>query len=223
MMKLNCKRERWVAGGIVAALLGVAMVWTSGCASKKADPVLATEKEDLSEYREAAADALRALQAVAKSFDKACGERPCPPKVLETFNKDVQRLEIDSFRLRARALAMKTVGEKYFDEWHAHLAAINDPVVRQTAIERHDVLQKSFEKIRELSHQTREAYGQYIAGLHRVRNALEKDPNAAAGDALKAPIQSTRENGQKVLDGLTGVIEELKADWAILKPIKANP
>ena len=222
MKNSNTKRIRWVEGGVAAGLIGITVLWTSGCASKKSEPALATEKEDLSEYREAAANALRALEATSRSFDKVCSEQPCPPKVLDTFNKDVQQLEIDSFKLRSRALAMKAVGEKYFEQWHEHLAAIDDPAVRKLAVERHDTLQKSFEKIRDLSHQTREAYAQYIVGLHRVRNALEKDPNAVAGDSLKVSIQSTRDNGRKVLDGLTGVIEELKADWAILKPIKSN-
>ncbi len=55
-----------------------------------------------------------------------------------------------------------------------------------------------------------------------MRNALENDPNAAGTEALKSTMQSTRENGQKVMDGLTGILEELKGDWQILKPIKSN-
>ncbi len=205
-----------VGVGLLVAL-GIA-----GCASEKSNPVLAKEKEDLSEYREATADALRVAKDTLASFDRTCGEHPCPPNMLETFNRNVQQLEVDSFKMRERAMAMKAVGEAYFQKWHEHLASIDDPSARQLAIERHDALQKSFEKIRDLSHQTREAFGPYIAGLHHVRNALEKDPNAIANDEIKTSIQSTRENGQKVVDGLDAILQELKADWAILKPIKSN-
>lgn len=213
------KSTRLLLCGLVIASLALGV---GGCASKKTDPVLAKEKEDLSEYRDAAADALRVAKATLASFDRTCAEHPCPPKVLETFNKDVQQLEVDSFKLRARAQAMKVVGEAYFQKWHEHLAAIDDPVARKLAVERHDALQQSFEKIRELSRQTREAFGPYIVGLHRVRNALQNDPNAISSDAIKNSIPSTRENGQKVVDGLTAILQELKADWALLKPLKSD-
>ncbi len=205
-----------------AILIAAALLVAAGCASKKADPVLKKEKEDLSEYREAAADALRAMKATLVSFDKACGEHPCSPETLKTFNQDVQQLEIDSFKLRARAQAMKVMGDAYFQQWHEHLAAIEDAEARQLATERHDALQESFNKIRDVSKDTREAFGTYISGVHRVRNALETNPAAASGEKLQATIGKTRESGQKVVEGLTAIMEELKKDLAILKPIKAT-
>ena len=210
----------WVA--LPALVIAVAALGTGGCASKKAESQLAKEKEDLSEYREAAADALRAATTTLESFNRTASEHPCPPKVLETFVNDIQQLEVDSFKMRERAQAMKAVGEVYFQQWHDHLAAIDDPVARKLAVERHDALLESFHKIHQLSLQTREAFGPYISGLHRFRNALETDPNAAASDTLKNTIPATRENGQKVVDGLTAILQELKADWAILKPVKSN-
>lgn len=218
-MKLSLVFRPAGRGVMLVVLAALAL---NGCASKKTETVLAKEKEDLSEYREATADALRAATDTLQSFNRTCDEHPCPPKDLETFTKDVERLEVDSFKMRERAQAMKAMGEAYFQQWHEHLASIDDPVARRQAIERHDALHESFTKIHQLSVQTREAFGPYIAGLHRLRNALETDPGAAGSENLKSSVESTRENGQKVVDGLTAILQELKADWTILKPVKSN-
>ncbi len=213
------KASSLFCSSLILALLALGI---AGCVSKKPEGMLAKAKDDLSEYREATAAALRVVKTTMQSYDKTCAEQPCPPKTLETFTKDVEQLEIDSFSMRERAMAMKAMGEAYFQQWNEHLASIDDPSARKLAIERHDALQESFHKIHQLSLQTREAFEPYIAGLHRMRNALENDPNAAGTEALKSTMQSTRENGQKVMDGLTGILEELKGDWQILKPIKSN-
>ncbi len=105
------KASSLFCSSLILALLALGI---AGCVSKKPEGMLAKAKDDLSEYREATAAALRVVKTTMQSYDKTCAEQPCPPKTLETFTKDVEQLEIDSFSMRERAMAMKAMGEAYF-------------------------------------------------------------------------------------------------------------
>ena len=121
----------------------------------------------------------------------------------------MQRLEVDSFKIRARAQAIRARGDAYFEQWHEQLRSVKDPVARQLAEQRHDRLQERFAQIRLDSQQTREAFQPFMAGLRRLRNGLENDPGIAGTDSMKELIRKTRDNGQKVQAGLAAMLGEL--------------
>ena len=174
----------------------------------------------MAEYRQIVVDARKVVQLSLQSLDRATTQAPCSPRVFKAFTKDVQRLEVDSFKLRARAQAMRARGEAYFAQWHEHLAGVKDPEVRKLAEQRHDLLEQSFARIRVTTQQTREAFQPFMSGLHRLRNGLETNPGFAAADSTKPLIRTTQENGQKVEQGLAAILEELKSVAAALKPVK---
>jgi hypothetical protein len=190
----------------------------AGCASKSGDSTAPSPREDLAEYRQIAVNARKVVQATIQSLDRTVGETPCPSGVLKAFTKDVQRLEVDSFRIRARAQAIRTRGAAYFEQWQEHLASVKDPEARKLAEQRRDRLQERFANMRLLTQQTREAFQPFTAGLHRLRNGLENDAGMAGTDSTKELIRTTRDNGQKVEQGLAAILAELDAVVVILKP-----
>jgi hypothetical protein len=200
------------------ALAAVVLAAFGGCATRQQDNAAPQAREDLSEYRQVVRDAHKVVKLTLQSLDRAAAQAPCPPKVLKAFNQDVQRLEVDSFKMRARTQAMRARGEAYFAQWHEHLASVDDPAARQRAQQRHDLLQERFARIRLIAQDTREAFQPFMAGLHRLRNGLENDPGFAGADSSRELIRTTRDHGQKVEAGLATALEELKSVEVILKP-----
>jgi hypothetical protein len=200
------------------ALLGAGLVFLAGCATKSNDRSAPTPREDLAEYRQIAVDAQQVVRATLQSLDRTVARTPCPHRAFKTFTKDVQRLEVDSFKVRARAQAIRTRGQAYFEQWQEHLASVQDPEVRKLAEQRRDHLQERFSQIRLHTQQAREAFQPFMAGLRRLRNGLENDPAVAGTDSMKELIRATRDNGQKVEAGLAAILVELDAVAAILKP-----
>jgi hypothetical protein len=199
-------------------LFAAALSLLAGCAGKTEAPKAFSPREDLAEYRQVAVDAHKIVQATLVSLDRTAAQVPCPPSVLKAFAKDVQRLEVDSFRIRARAQAIRDRGEAYFEQWHEHLRNVKDPATRRLAEERREHVQERFAHIRVTTQAAREAFQPFLAGLHRLRNGLENNPASASTDATKELIRTTRENGRKVETNLEAILGELDAVAAILKP-----
>lgn len=202
------------------ALLGVGLVLLAGCATKPEDRNASAPREDLAEYRQIAVDAQKVVKATLQSLGRTVARTPCPHRAFKTFTKDVQRLEVDSFKVRARAQAIRTRGQAYFERWQEHLASVQDPEVRKLAEQRRDHLQERFTQIRLHTQQAREAFQPFMAGLRRLRNGLENDPAVAGTDSMRDLIRTTRDHGLKVEAGLTAILGELDAVAAMLKPDK---
>ena len=200
------------------ALLGAGLVLFAGCATKSEDRNAPTPREDLAEYRQVAVDAQKVVKATLQSLDRTVARTPCPPGAFKAFTKDVQRLEVDSFKVRARAQAIRSRGQAYFEQWQEHLASVQDPEVRKLAEQRRDRLQERFAQIRLQTQQAREAFQPFMAGLRRLRNGLGNDPAIAGTDSMKEVIRTIRNNGEKVEAGLTAILGELDAVAAILRP-----
>jgi hypothetical protein len=207
----------WPATALVAA----AVLVLASCASKSNNYAGPAPRQDLAEYRQVAVSAQKVVQATLASLDRAVAQSPCPPPVTRAFSKDVQRLEVDSFRIRERAQAIRTRGAAYFEQWQEHLRSVKDPAARQLAEDRRDRLKEEFAHIRVTTEEAREAFKPFLAGLHRLRNGLETDPAAASTDAMKEVIRTTRENGRRLETSLDSILGELDAVAATLKPEKA--
>jgi hypothetical protein len=205
----------------VRVLSVTALAALAGCAAKPTNSTAPAPREDVAEYRQVASDAQRVVHATLASLDRAAAQVPCPPRVLKAFSKDVQRLEVDSFRIRARSQAIRARGEAYFEQWHEHLRNVKDPAARQLAEQQHERLQERFAKVRVATHEARDTFQPFLAGLHRLRNGLQSDPAIASTEPTKELIRTTRENGKKVESSLSAILADLDAVAAMLKPEKA--
>jgi hypothetical protein len=200
------------------ALLLATLIILFGCATKSNDSAGPAPREDLADYRQVASDAQKVVQTTLASLDQTTAQIPCSPKQLKAFSKDVQRLEVDSFKIRSRAQAICARGQAYFEQWQEHLRRVNDPVARRLAEDHAEHLRERFANIRVITQEARNAFKPFLAGLHRVRNALENDPAGASTEPMKDVIRATRESGKKVETSLDAILGELDAVAAMLKP-----
>jgi hypothetical protein len=127
------------------------------------------------------------------------------------FSNQVQRLQIDSLRIRARAQAILTRGDAYFASWSESIARIKDPQVRAAAERFHPELAQSFSKIKLASQQAGGAFKPFLSGMRKLHVQLEKDSGLRQDDTTKELVSSTRANGEEVVRELGVVRGELDA------------
>jgi len=173
----------------------------------------------IEEYKEITAHARMAVEAALRSLDQVSGApTPCPPKLAAEFSRNVQRLEVDSIHVRARAQAILARGDSYFAEWSESMAKINKPRVRELADRFHPELEQSFNIIKSSSKQAGDFFRPFLASLRSLRVKLEGNPNGLAADSAKDSIRETRENGQRVVRELDAIKTELQAVTTVLTP-----
>jgi len=210
------KRKDIIVTGVL--LLG-ALVLSSGCASKQQTTEKIRPGSRIPEYRQVTVVAEKAVEAALESLTVVSTQvNQCPPKVLTDFAAQVRRLQVESVQVRARTEAIQARGDEYFKDWQKHLAQVEDPQMRALVEKERPALQQSFEKIKVLSREGREAFQPFIASLRQVRNALEKDPASLASAPVQTSIKTAREKGGEVRGRLIGTQKELDHMSALLTP-----
>lgn len=195
-----------------------AVAWMPGCVSKDTSepPRPGT---GIAEYRKITAEAEQAMQAAIDALAQVAAEsHPCRPEVVSRLSEEVNRLQVESIQVRARAQAIQARGDAYFDRWHENMALVKDPNVRALAESRRPLLQEGFQRIKGLSQQARAAFTPFLANLREVRNALERDAASVDANSTRERIRTAMENGKGVQESLTGIIRELDSMGAMVTP-----
>jgi hypothetical protein len=122
--------------------------------------------------------------------------------------------------LRARSKAMQARGDAYFENWHANLSQMQDPLVRELAQQHHTDLAEGFGRIKSTSADVGESFRPFLAGLRQLQMMLEKDPSAIQSAPAKDLLRATREHGQRVEQKLAAIKDELDAAARMLTPSK---
>ena len=207
---------------LAAALVASALIATlPGCATRSAESH--PHKNYILEYRQMTADAAAAIRTTLQALDAVMASTNTPPQpAAERFADQVNRLEVDSIKVRARSQAMLARGDAYFEQWHHHLAHIQDPEIRAMAEQRHPQLQESFTRVKQLSAQTRDHFQPLKSDLRKIRGLLEADPNAATNPANNDLLQTTRREGSLVDQDLAALLDELDKAEALVKPLRQH-
>ncbi len=210
--------------GCNVLLAGLALLLLAGCASSGSQAKKPRPRDGIAEYRQVAVDARKAMRSALNSLAAVSAEpNRCPPKVLSAFSAEMQRLQVDSLQLRARAQAMEARGDAYFDRWHENLARVKNPDVRALAETRRPDLEESFRRIKRLSQAARQAFAPFQSSMRQLRNALETDPASVSAAETRISIAAAKENGERVEQCLAAVIVELDSMRALLTPSGMRP
>jgi|SRR4051812_3006785 hypothetical protein len=185
----------------------------SGCTSNKLAGV--------EEYRQITAEALTRMSATLKALEQVTASGDSSPKRVGVFSRELQRLEVSSIRVRARAQAIQLRGDAYFAAWSENISSIKDSRVRDLAETHHAELEKSFSNIKTSSRDAGAAFRPFLTDLTRLRAELESHPAAALSPSETNLIAAARDNGQKVLKQLTAINFELTVISTMLDPSKA--
>jgi hypothetical protein len=190
----------------------------AGCATHQSNIEEPQPGTGIAEYRQLTKEALAALGVALDSLDKlAIQPDPCPPRVITAFSAEVQRLQIDSLRIRSRAQAIQTRGDAYFADWSENTARIKDPQIREAARRHHSELEQSFSKIKARSQQAGNSFKPFLHGLRMLHVRLETASGLAQGDANQELIRTTRANGAEVVRQLAIVQNELDTVSTMLR------
>ena len=201
----------------VAMTLVVVALLIVGCASNEPSSTNGRPGSGITEYRQVATDAQKALGRALNSLAAVSGQsNQCSPEVLSAFSSEFQRLQVDSVKIRARSQAMQARGDAYFDSWQEQMERIKEPQLRARIETQRPAFQEHFQKIKALSQEGREAFGPFLAGMRKVRNSLEKDPASLRTQTMQETLASTRAQGEKVDRHLTDIRHELDSMMAML-------
>ncbi len=204
-----------------AMLLAVIPGFFAGCATDKDASDAPRPGSGIAEYRQITTESLAEVSAAIYSLDKVSAQAGhCPPKVVSAFARQVDRLQVNSIRVRARAQAIRARGDAYFATWSESIARIKDPRVRELAERHHPELEQSFSRIKLASQEAGEAFKPFLNGLRELRIELEKGPDAAESQSNRDMIRTTRERGQQTVEKLVAISKELQNITSMLTPAK---
>ncbi len=203
--------------------LAAAGMMLAGCATNDSNRDAPRPRNGIAEYQKIAADAQNSMQKALDALNQVSTHTvPVPPRAVRAYSDAVERLEVESVRVRARSQAMQARGKAYFENWQENLARVKDAKVRALAQEHRGDLEQSFDRILLASRQTRQVFDQFLSGLRQVRTALEKDPKTMAAESTKALAQATELQGRQVEQGLAGIRNELNQMTQMLTPAKSG-
>ncbi len=218
LVKTGCAAWRRAprAKGVVAALALLVLGFLAACATQKpatAPPKPGTGAE---EYRRLTSESAAAiLEALRRLEDVDAQATRCPPQIVSAFADQVERLQVESIKVRARAKAIEARGEAYLEAWTAGGQALSE-APPPPAAERMPQVRESFARIKLASQETGQAYRQFFADLRRLRAELETDSGAIETAKTKDLIRSSREHGWQVLQKLGVLRHELYAIRSLL-------
>ncbi len=212
-----CRHGRWWAPATVAAAV-------LGCASTDKAPRGPTPRQDFLEYRHLVVLAMEQVNATLRALEEVTVQANHNPRpAYEAFAKAVQRLEVDSVRVRARAEAMRGRGQAYFEHWEETLATARNDQVRKLAEEHRAELKENFERVRQASQQAREAFRPFLSDVQKLRAVWEAAPTLARVDAQKSLILAAEEKGRQVQQALDRILAEMNSTSALLTPPGMEP
>jgi len=190
-----------------------------GCASVEPKSSAPEFGSGVAEYKQLTEGALTAVTATLTSLDRVTSQPvPCPPEVIAAFSHQVQQLQIDSLRIRARGQAILVRGDAYFATWSESIASIKDPRIRESVQRHHPQLEECFVRIRADSKRAGAAFKPFLSGLRTLQVHWEKDPGSVKNEANEQLVRTTREYGHAVLQELKSVREELLAMQRMITP-----
>jgi hypothetical protein len=207
------KPVSWI-GFVLAVLL-------SGCATSKVGSRAPLPENGIEEYRQLTSEALDSVLLALRSLDQVGAQAGhCPSNVVVAFSDEVQRLQVESLRVRARSQAIQARGDAYFAAWSENLARMKDPQVRQLAERFRPELERSFARIKLESQQAGDAFRPFLHGLRELRVELEAKGGSLDTESATRQLRATRAQGELVLQRLGAVSGELLVVSRMLTPAK---
>jgi hypothetical protein len=169
------------------------------------------------EYKQLTKRASAAVQNAVHSLENVSPRSGRPAaKLVANFERDLQRLQVDSIQVRARARAIRARGDAYFADWSTNIAKIKDPKVRAAAASSRPQLEATFNQIKLVSQQAGTAFDPFLSGLQKLRVELEVRPDTTANAAYQELARNTLNHGNEVLAELARINTELQTITALL-------
>jgi len=202
-------------------LIGVVVLGLfAGCATREHTTSTPRPGSGVHEYRQLTSESVTGVLTAMSWLEQVSTQTGrCPPKIVSGFARQVEQLQVNSIRVRARAQAIRARGEAYFEDWTGKSNDMSSTLPRP-APERLSLLRENFEKLKLASQEAGETYRPFFAGLRNLRSELEADPAVIETQKARELIRATRQRGLEVLQKLGVLEDELQAMHALILPQK---
>ena len=194
----------------------------AGCATRDPDNVRPPKPgSGVKEYAALVAEAESDIQGSLRCLENIRAQKGrCRPGLVRDLGDEVDRLHVDSIRVRARVQVIQARGDAYLEAWTNNAGLMRESPLRLSP-ESLPQIQEAFSRIKQKSQQTGDVFRPYFAGLRKLRVELEKDPGANQTEQGQQLIQTMREEGVEVLRNLRALGDELQSFERLLATAKA--
>ena len=193
----------------------VLTLFGAGCAMSDSGSRPARPGAGLAEYRQLVVDLRKAVMDSRQSADALTSA----PKGKSTaayarrFDDAVQRLEVVSMKVRARADAMEKRGEAYFQEWEEEIKSETGSVAKERFAE----LRQHFDEILKGSRQVRQAFRPFLDGLRGVSVSLGQQPAPTAIEKAAPTLTQIVSDGKQAEETMDQLLNTLSAAQTAVK------
>src|SRR5262249_46577161 len=112
-----------------------------GCAGPGKADKASTPLEDYQLYRQLVVSGIDQVDSTLRALDDLSAQANRDPRpAYEAFARAVERLEVDSVKVREHTQAMRARGDAYFEHWEQWIAGSDDEAVRQLAADHREAL-----------------------------------------------------------------------------------
>jgi len=157
-------------------------------------------------------DLRKAVTASRQSIEQlSVADQEHLPSACGRFDDRLQRLEVVSFKARARAEAIEKRGAAYFEEWAEEICGSADDSSRQAALERFAELRQHFDGILEDSQRMRQAFRKFLDGTRGLRAPLGHNPTPAAMEKTGPELSRVAADGRLAEEAISRLLNKLSA------------
>jgi hypothetical protein len=178
----------------------------------------------IAEFRDEIINVKNQVDAAVAALDQVVANAATDPrKSFKAFDKTVPRVDDAAKKAKKRSEDIKARGAAYFKDWEKEMAAVNNPEIKQLAIDRKAKLQTSFDNIKKVMEPVKEQFNPWLSDLKDLQKFLSSDLTVSGIDAARDLVDKTRADGKEVQQSMDKVIIELNSIVAAITPAKVAP
>jgi hypothetical protein len=140
----------------------------------------------------------------------------------KNYQLAVNDLEAASEQARERARAMRENREAYLAKWQSEAEHIQNPQVKEDAMQRRERVAANFQKLTGMADDVRAAYRPYISDVQEIEKALGQNLTPAQVNTMRPSIDRAMKNGDVLNQKLDALGKELNSLLGRLSPTGAK-
>ena len=202
---------------LVTTTLATAALFT-GCATsgyQQADKTgagIASFREEIAKAKLAVDDTVKSLGQVAVTANTN------PRDAFKQYSRSLANLEATADKAKKRSAEVKAQGQTYFANWEKELAQLNNPEIKNLAVQQKAKLQAAFDSIRKVAEPLKTQFDPWLSDLKDLQKYLSNDLTISGVDAAKGMFSKTQTEGFEVQKSMDALVAELNTVAATLTP-----
>jgi hypothetical protein len=191
----------------------------TGCATKSGYKQADKTGAGITEFREEIVNGKKDIDNTMTALSQvAATANQNPRAAFEKYSKSVTDLESTAEKVKKRAADMQARGQAYFTQWEKEMQEVQNPEIKNLAMQRKAKLQETFDSIKKYTGPLKEQFGPWMSDLKDLRTYLSNDLTVTGVDAAKSLFAKTQTEGLEVQKSMNSLVAELNTIYAALTP-----